>query len=52
MIEISTNENNANRSKLQKNEPLRVCISLEETDIIKLAVGILLLIFIIGLMIL
>ena len=52
MIEISTNQNNANRNRLEKNEPLRLCIQMDANDLIKVIIGGVLLITLIGVVIL
>ena len=48
MINITTNHKNANRNRLEKNEPLRLCVTMEANDLIKVIIGGVLLITLIG----
>ena len=52
MITVSSNENNANRSKLEKNEELTLTITLGLSDIRNLMIGIFVIIVLIGLVVL
>jgi len=52
MITVSSNENNANKHKLQKNEELTLTIKLSVTDLRNIMIGLFVMIVLVGLVVL
>ena len=52
MITVTSNENNANRRKLQKNEELMLTITLSVSDLRNIMIGSFIVIVLVGLVIL
>lgn len=52
MINVTSNENNANKHKLEKNEELMLTITLSVSDLRNIMIGLFIIIVLVGLVIL